>query len=116
MRLIDADAEIVKIEQEIQRIESRIKEWEDNMEDRSGCYDVDARIQQFRMNISDARSEIKLLEGYSTAYDVDRVVEHIREVEICGDCLNNKNTIGVCATFCDVGKKLEIIKAGGVDE
>ncbi len=116
MRLIDADAEITKIREEIQRTESRIKEWEDNREDRSGYYDVDDKIQQFRRNISDALSEIKSLESYITAYDVDRVVEHIREVEICGDCLNNKNTIGVCATFCDVGKKLEIIKAGGVDE
>ncbi len=77
MRLIDADAEMVKIKQEIQRTESRIKEWEDNREDRSRYYDVDDKIQQFRRNISDALSEIKSLERYSTAYDVDRVVEQL---------------------------------------
>lgn len=62
-------------------------------------------------------SEIPILiDTQPTAYDVDEVVEQIKEMEICGRCLNNQNPIVVCATFCDVGKKLEIIKAGGVNE
>ncbi len=63
------------------------------------------------------KEDLKLwVDACDTAYDVDKVVEQIRAMEICGDCLNNKNTISVCATFCDVGKKFEIIKAGGVDK
>ncbi len=103
MRLIDADAEIVKIKQEIQRIESRIKEWEDNREDRCRYYVVDARIQQFHMNISDYRSEIKALESYRTAYDADKVVERI-DNEVPG------------ITNLQILKIDEIVKAGGVNE
>ncbi len=67
--------------------------------------------------IDSQKDELKLcVDACNTAYDVDKVVEQIRAMEICGDCLNNKNTISVCATFCDVGKKFEIIKAGGVDK
>lgn len=49
-----------------------------------------------------------------TAYDVDKVIEQIKETKICGKCLNNRNTTAVCAEFCNVGKELEIIKSGGV--
>lgn len=45
--------------------------------------------------------------------DVDKVVEQIRTTGICGRCLNRQSPIEICATFCDTGKKLEIIKAGG---
>ena len=67
MRLIDADAEISKINEEIKRIEGQIKEWENNRADRSR-YDVDAKISQLRRNISDARAEIRRLESYDTIY------------------------------------------------
>lgn len=58
----------------------------------------------------------ELIDNQPIAYDVGKVVEQIRTMEICGSCLNNQNSIGVCSTFCDVGKKLEIIKRGGVNE
>ena len=73
MRLIDADAEIAKIEQEIQKTKSRIKEWEENREDRSGYYNVDERISQFKSNILQAQTEIECLKRYETAYNVDVV-------------------------------------------
>lgn len=59
---------------------------------------------------------IAALSDIPTAYDVDKVIKQIRETEICPRCLNNKNSIEVCATFCDVGKRLMIIKAGGANE
>lgn len=49
------------------------------------------------------------------AYDVDKVVEQIRELEICSRCLNNRNAVVTCAEFCDVGKKIAIIKSGGIE-
>lgn len=58
----------------------------------------------------------ELIDMQPTAYDVDKVVEQLREMEICGSCLNNRNPIPVCATFCDVGKKLETVRKGGVNE
>lgn len=114
MRLIDADAEISKIEQEIKRIEKRIKEWENNKEDRSGYHNVDAKIQQLRRSISDARSEIKSLERYSTAYDVDKVVGQLErnkfiEQEIILSDVHQGYNAGLA-------KAVEIVKAGGVNE
>lgn len=79
MKLIDADAEIEKIEQEIQRALARIKEWEDNREDRGGYHNIDAKIERFKSNINQARAEIACLESYSTAYDVDNVVEQLEK-------------------------------------
>ena len=50
------------------------------------------------------------------AYDVDKVVERVREFHgICNKCLNNKNSIATCSTFCDIGKELEVIKSGGIE-
>lgn len=48
-------------------------------------------------------------------YDVDKVVEQIRKLEICHKCLNNHNSVETCAEFCDVGKKIAIIKSGGIE-
>jgi len=63
--------------------------------------------------ISPIAARIKIVQQ-PTAYDMDKVVEQLRKREICKNCLNNLNPITVCATFCDIGKKLEIVKAGGV--
>lgn len=49
------------------------------------------------------------------AYDVEQVVKKVRELEICGKCLNNVNSVETCAEFCDVGKRLKIIKSGGIE-
>lgn len=72
-----------------------------------------------RSYINKALAEIfeTVIDSQSTVYDVDRVVEQLRENDnICSLCLDNKNSISVCAKFCDIGKRLEIVKAGGVHE
>lgn len=58
---------------------------------------------------------LDMLNNQPTAYDVDAVVEKLRESELCPRCANNHNTISYCATFCDLGKKLEFVRKGGVD-
>lgn len=56
------------------------------------------------------------IDNQPTAYNVDKVVEQVRELHgICNKCLNNKNSIATCATFCDMGKELETIKSGGIE-
>lgn len=82
MRLIDADAEIEKIKDEIQCIEQKIQNWEDNRADRSGKFDVDKKIKQLNDNILHARCEIRILNGYKTAYDVDKVLDYYETMEI----------------------------------
>ena len=59
---------------------------------------------------------MELVDAQSTAYDVNKVVEQIKARKICGKCLNNGNATAVCAEFCDIGKELEIIKSGGLEE
>lgn len=78
MRLIDADAEIARIGQEIKRMKAQIKEWKDSREDRGGYYNVDAKINLLKSNITQACVEIACLKSYSTAYDVDKVVEQLK--------------------------------------
>lgn len=58
----------------------------------------------------------ELIDCQPTAYDTDVIIDEIRKFEICGKCMNNHNSISTCATFCDVGKKLEIVKSGGVED
>lgn len=57
----------------------------------------------------------KLIDSQTTAYDMDKVMEKMRKLEICRKCLNNHNSVEICAEFCDVGKKLAIIKSGGIE-
>ena len=78
MRLIDAEAEIERIEKEIEGITAKIDEWERNRKDREGYHDVDAEIAQYRANITDCKAEIASLRNYQT---VD-AVEAVR----CRDC------------------------------
>lgn len=60
---------------------------------------------------------MELIDMQPTAYDADKVVEQLRENDnICSSCLNRNNSIAVCATFCDIGERLKIVKAGGVNE
>lgn len=109
MRLIDADAEIAKIEQEIERTKAWIKEWEDNREDRGGYYNVDTEIKQLKSNITQARVEIACLKGYSTAYDVDKVVEQLKR--------NSSPFMGdPDDRDVDLRMAIRIVKAGEVNE
>lgn len=63
---------------------------------------------------AEGKNVVQIIEEQPTAYDADKVVGEIRKFEICGKCMNNHNSISICATFCDVGRKLEIVKSGGV--
>lgn len=76
------------------------------------CPDTDIDNFPITINVKDVKKAIR---NAPTAYDVDKVVEQIRKFEICGRCLNNHNSVEVCAEFCDVGKKLRIIKSGGIE-
>lgn len=117
MRLINADAEIAKIEQEIQKTLSQIKEWEDNREDRGGYHNVDAKIKQFKRNITQAYIEIQCLKNYSTAYDADKVMEQIKQsanVELVDDDYYRHTGEQLKAITVPATEK--IIKAGGVNE
>lgn len=113
MRLIDADKEILKIEAEIERIKERIKKWEENRADRSS-YDVDEKIKDLHRNISDAKTEIRTLKHYATAYDVDKVVGQLtcEECEKCAliNVCNGNMLEGFFETIA------EIVRAGGVHE
>jgi len=84
-RLIDADALYEKLQND-------------------SSYDLDFFDAELR----------QIIEGTPTAYDVEKVVAELRKSEICPNCLNNINPVSVCATFCDVGKKLEMVRNGGV--
>lgn len=76
MRLIDADAEICKIEAEINRTNEEISRWEERKKNNDiGMYDINAKIASLRRNISDAKREIRALRTYEVAYDPDKVVE-----------------------------------------
>jgi len=105
MRLIDADAFMQKILR-MQKINKDCLLDKEQLEDREiNNYD-NGQQETFELII-------KHLEEQPTAYDVDKVVEQIRKLENCGRCVNRNNSISHCATFCGLGKKLEIVKAGG---
>ena len=66
---------------------------------------------------SDTMDWLNIITRQPIAYDIDKVVEQLRENDnICAQCLNNKNSISVCEEFCDIGKRLKIVKVGGVNE
>lgn len=79
MRLIDADLEIEKINSEIERMEEKIKVWKEreSLND-AGMYDVGMEIASLRKNITNCKMEIAMLSSYSTAFDVDKVVEELK--------------------------------------
>ena len=108
MRLIDADAEIARIEQEIQRIDKRIEQYEELIEKEplntileQEIQRIDKRIKQYEeliekeplntihnfavkleqcyKNKAHCKAEIATLKSYATAYDVDKVVEQLEE-------------------------------------
>lgn len=111
MRLIDADAEISKIEAEIEQTRERIKEWEENRADRS-LYDVDEKIRDLNRNIIDAKTEIKILKCYATAYDVDKVVEQLNDRSVLARPVGWSKSYEII-TLDDA---IEIVKAGGANE
>ena len=108
MRLIDADAEILKIEAEIERIKERIKKWEENRADRSS-YDVEEKIKDLHRNISEAKIEIRTLKHYATAYDGDEVVEQLNDRSVLARPAGWIRSYELL-TLDDV---IEIVKGGG---
>jgi hypothetical protein len=61
-----------------------------------------------------------LLEEYPTAYDPDKIVEQLEEVEkimtspVNKDCFGEECRASDC-TVCLISKAIEIVKGGGVD-
>lgn len=71
MRLIDADAEIVKIEDEIKRIEEKIERWRQRKQKGDTAYETDIyeEIKSLQRNIAECRIEIRMLKNYETVPD-----------------------------------------------
>lgn len=71
MRLIDADAEIVKIEDEIKRIEEKIERWRQRKQKGDTAYETDIyeEIKSLQRNIAECRIEIRILKNYETVPD-----------------------------------------------
>lgn len=76
MRLIDADAEIAKIEADIKRYEERIKEWHGNRNDRN-LYNVDLKIKELEHNITECKIEIRYFQLLKT-FDMQKYDKEIR--------------------------------------
>jgi hypothetical protein len=84
MRLIDADVEIMKLNQEIDKYTTKIKRLEIlKQEEPNNRYnDWDSEISQEKRNIIYCKGEIKTLQNYATAYDVDNIVEQLKESDL----------------------------------
>lgn len=70
-RYIDEDAEVAKVQKEIERLKQKIKNHEPDRYD--GWIDHDAQIKHYEAEIKDAEREIRMLNSYPTA-DVKPVV------------------------------------------
>ena len=63
---------------------------------------------------------IKCIEACDTAYDMDKVVEQLEEVEkimtspVTKDCFGEECRASDC-TVCLISKAIEIVKGGGVE-
>lgn len=81
MRLIDADAEIVRIEQEMQRIDAKIERLKKMAvkEQFNTLHNFEKELEQCYRNKADCKTEITTLKNYQTAYDVDKVIERLEE-------------------------------------
>lgn len=76
MRLVDADAEILKIEQEIHRIDGKIERTKARAEKEpnNSFHDFEYELKQLLRNKRDCEKEISDLRGYKIACDEDKVV------------------------------------------
>ena len=90
MRLIDADAEITRIGQEIDRIEAKINRLKKLIEQEplNTIHDFAEELKRCYRNKEDCRAEISTLANYMTAYDIGRVKEVLPRdssgVQVCG--------------------------------
>lgn len=111
MCLIDADLEIEKINSEIERMEEKIKVWKEreSLND-AGMYDVGMEIASLRKNITNCKMEIAMLSSYSTAFDVDKVVEELENRSVLA------RPIGWSKAYEIITLKyaIEVVKEGGI--
>nr|DAY63791.1 MAG TPA: hypothetical protein [Caudoviricetes sp.] len=91
MRLIDADAEIKKIEEEIKRSYKAIDRWRSGRMPGSSLYDIDEKVRRIKRNIEDCRIEIKMLKSYTTAYNPEAIVKKLEDkIEYAGRLMVEK--------------------------
>lgn len=107
MRLIDADAEIKKIEEEIKRSYRASDRWRSGGMPGSSLYDIDVKVRQIKNNIADCKREIRMLKSYTTAYDPGKVIEELK------DCAVEFELFGTCSDYVEVNHAIEAIKRGG---
>lgn len=91
MRLIDADAEIKKIEEEIKRSYKAIDRWRSGGMPGSSLYDIDEKVRRIKRNIENCRIEIKILKSYTTAYNPEAIVKKLEDkIEYAGRLMVEK--------------------------
>lgn len=91
MRLIDADAEIKKIAEEIKRSYKAIDRWRSGRMPGSSLYDIDEKVRRIKRNIEDCRMEIKMLKSYTTAYNPEAIVKKLEDkIEYAGRLMVEK--------------------------
>lgn len=91
MRLIDADAEIKKIEEEIKRSYKAIDRWRSGGMPGSSLYDIDEKVRRIERNIENCRIEIKMLKSYTTAYNPEAIVKKLEDkIEYAGRLMVEK--------------------------
>lgn len=122
MKLIDADAEIEKMSEEMTRAMAEIARWEQRKADAdTNLYDIEAKIVQLQKNIVDCNKEIKILRLYNTAYDVEAVVKELEDLKMSYflTLANTGDADKDCAylnTANAIDKAIEIVKRGGRGE
>lgn len=118
MRLIDATAEIAKINKEIKKYEARIIHLQNkrNEEPDNNYNDWDEKIKQCERNIFDCKKEIKRLRSYSIAYDVVKVMAKLEDVR--SNILNSSDYENDVINYIldIIDNAIEIVEAGGVDD
>lgn len=101
-----------KINSEIERMEEKIKVWKEreSLND-AGMYDVGMEIASLRKNITNCKMEIAMLSSYSTAFDVDKVVEQLENRSALA------RPVGWSKAYEIIMLKdaIEIVKGGGVE-
>lgn len=120
-RLIDADAEIARIEEEIMKLTKAIVRWQARKFEESTLYDIDAKIQELQNNRTNCIVEIRTLRNYKTAFDVEKVLNELKheESEALRRYSESKGTAYAFSDKCSCdnwAKAIEIVKRGGRDE